>query len=60
MANMSLKKVPMPEQEPLVRARNFQEVTLGYTEEMAVGSWPLPELQEPQVRGGLPRQRAHP
>ena len=36
MANMSLKKVPMPEQEPLVRARNFQEVTLGYTEEMAV------------------------
>jgi len=35
MANMSLKKVPMPEQEPLVRARNFQEVTLGYTEEMA-------------------------
>ena len=36
MANMSLKKVPMPEQDPRVRARNFQEVTLGYTEEMAV------------------------
>ena len=36
MANMSLKKVPMPEQDPKVRARNFQEVTLGYTEEMAV------------------------
>ena len=36
MANMSLKKVPMPEQDPQVRARNFQEVTLGYTEEMAV------------------------
>ncbi len=36
MANMSLKKVPMPEQQPLVRAHNFQEVTLGYTEEQAV------------------------
>ena len=36
MANMSLKKVPMPEQDPKVRARNFQEVTLGYTDEMAV------------------------
>ncbi len=36
MANMSFKKVPMPEQDPKVRARNFQEVTLGYTEEMAV------------------------
>ena len=36
MANMSLTKVPMPEQDPRVRARNFQEVTLGYTEEMAV------------------------
>ena len=36
MANMSLTKVPMPEQDPKVRARNFQEVTLGYTEDMAV------------------------
>ncbi len=36
MANMSLKKVPMPEQDPQVRARNFQEVTLGYTAEMAI------------------------
>ena len=36
MANMSLKKVPMPEQNPKVRARNFQEVTLGYTTEQAV------------------------
>ena len=36
MANMSLKKVPMPEQDPQVRAHNFQEVTLGYTEEQAV------------------------
>ena len=36
MANMSLKKVPMPEQDPKVRARNFKEVTLGYTAEQAV------------------------
>ena len=36
MANMSLKKVVMPEQDPQVRARNFKEVTLGYTAEMAI------------------------
>jgi glutamate synthase (NADPH/NADH) small chain len=35
MANMSLNKVKMPEQDPNVRNRNFYEVTLGYTEEMA-------------------------
>ncbi len=33
---MSLTKCPMPEQEPLVRAHNFEEVTLGYTAEMAI------------------------
>lgn len=36
MPNMSLNKVVMPEQDPKVRARNFEEVTLGYTEDMAV------------------------
>ncbi len=36
MANMSLQKTPMPEQKPEVRAHNFQEVTTGYTEEMAI------------------------
>lgn len=36
MANMSLEKNPMPTQEPLVRAHNFDEVALGYTEEMAI------------------------
>lgn len=35
MANMSLKKVPMPEQDPNVRNKNFLEVSTGYTEEMA-------------------------
>ncbi len=34
--NMSLNKVPMPEQEPKVRAKNFLEVTLGYTLEQAI------------------------
>ena len=36
MANMSPKKTPMPTQDPLVRAHNFDEVALGYTAEMAV------------------------
>ena len=36
MANMSLKKNPMPAQEPEIRARNFGEVALGYSEEMAL------------------------
>ena len=36
MANMSLKKNPMPTQDPLVRAHNFSEVATGYTEEMAL------------------------
>ncbi|MBP3375425.1 MAG: NADPH-dependent glutamate synthase [Clostridia bacterium] len=35
-ANMSLKKNPMPTQEPSVRAKNFDEVALGYSEEMAI------------------------
>lgn len=29
------KRVPMPEQDPKVRAGNFEEVSLGYTEELA-------------------------
>ncbi|MBR4225115.1 MAG: NADPH-dependent glutamate synthase [Oscillospiraceae bacterium] len=36
MANMSLVKLPMPSQEPDVRNKNFKEVALGYTAEMAV------------------------
>lgn len=34
--NMEPKKTPMPEQDPLVRNHNFEEVTLGYTDEMAL------------------------
>ncbi|MBQ7059911.1 MAG: NADPH-dependent glutamate synthase [Firmicutes bacterium] len=36
MANMSLKKNPMPSQDPKVRAHNFDEVAIGYSEETAI------------------------
>lgn len=36
MPNMSPTKLPMPEQDPNVRNKNFKEVTLGYTAEMAI------------------------
>ena len=34
--NMQLNKNEMPMQDPKVRARNFEEVALGYTEEQAI------------------------
>ena len=33
---MSLKKNPMPSQDPIVRGKNFLEVATGYTKEMAI------------------------
>ncbi len=36
MPNMSQKKNPMPVQDPLIRARNFEEVALGYAEDTAL------------------------
>lgn len=36
MPNMEMKKTAMPEQDPNVRNKNFKEVSLGYTEEMAI------------------------
>ena len=36
MPNMSLKKNPMPSQEPDIRNKNFEEVALGYTPEQAM------------------------
>lgn len=36
MPNMSNKKNPMPSQEPAVRAHNFKEVALGYSEATAL------------------------
>ncbi len=35
-ANMSPTKNPMPTQDPKIRATNFDEVAIGYTEEMAI------------------------
>ena len=34
--NMNPLKNPMPAQDPEVRNGNFEEVALGYTEEMAI------------------------
>jgi len=36
MANMSKTKVIMTEQDANVRNKNFEEVSLGYTEEQAI------------------------
>ena len=36
MPNMNTEKLKMPEQAPDIRNKNFKEVALGYTEEMAV------------------------
>ena len=36
MPNMSMTKVPVPEQDPQVRSHNFEEVCLGYTKEQAM------------------------
>jgi len=36
MPNMSNEKVKMPEQKPDIRNKNFLEVSVGYTEEMAL------------------------
>ncbi len=36
MANMSLNKNPMPTQDPQIRAHNFNEVAMGYSEDIAI------------------------
>lgn len=36
MPNMSLEKVKMPEVDPNIRNKNFEEVSLGYTKEQAM------------------------
>ncbi len=36
MPKLDLNRISMPKQEPLVRAKNFNEVALGYTAEMAL------------------------
>ncbi len=45
----------MPEQDPNVRNKNFLEVTLGYTEEMAIEEAKrCPQLQTQTLRCRLP------
>jgi hypothetical protein len=51
--NIPQERTPMPEQEPLVRARNFEEVALGYRVEEALveAERCLQCADEPCVRG---------
>ena len=46
MPNMSLTKVEMPEQDPNVRNKNFDEVALGYTGDGKRRSRPLYSMQK--------------
>ena len=53
----SMKKHPMPEQDPAVRAHNFEEVALGYDEETAVAeAGRCLNCKVPQCRKGCPVQ----
>ena len=55
MANMSLKKNPMPSQDPIVRGKNFLEVATGYTEEMAIDEAKRCLVcKNPKCMGGCP------
>jgi glutamate synthase (NADPH/NADH) small chain len=48
-------KTPMPEQDPAARAKNFDEVALGYSEEMAVAeAGRCIECKEPCCIAGCP------
>ena len=55
MANMKLEKNPMPEQDPVVRVGNFDEVALGYTAEMAIDEAKrCLNCRDPHCRMGCP------
>ena len=60
MPNMDPKKCPMPVQDPDVRNKNFKEVALGYTYEMAERSKALPELQKQALCERLPGEYRYP
>ncbi|MHB8961902.1 MAG: NADPH-dependent glutamate synthase [Saccharofermentanales bacterium] len=61
MANMSLKKVPMPVQDPDIRNVNFDEVAVGYTEDMAVEeAGRCIQCKNPQCVAGCPVRVAIP
>ena len=49
-----LKKVPVREQDPKVRATNFEEVCLGYNQEEAMEeATEMSGLQETEMRRGM-------
>ena len=55
MANMNMTKNPMPEQDPVVRTGNFDEVALGYTAEMAIDEAKrCLNCRDPHCRMGCP------
>ena len=55
MANMKMEKNPMPEQDPIVRAGNFDEVALGYSAEAAIDEAKrCLNCREPRCRTGCP------
>ena len=55
MPNMDPKKCPMPSQDPNVRNKNFKEVALGYTAEMAVSEAKrCLQCKKPACRTGCP------
>ena len=55
MPNMDPKKCPMPSQDPNVRNKNFKEVALGYTAEMAVNEAKrCLQCKKPACRTGCP------
>ena len=53
--NMTLKKNPMPSQDPNVRNKNFEEVATGYTTEMAIDEAKrCLQCKNPKCMGGCP------
>ena len=57
MPNMRPDRNPMPSQEPNVRNKNFDEVALGYTEEMAINEAErCLNCKNPLCRNGSPVQ----
>ena len=55
MPNMDPKKCPMPSQDPNVRNKNFDEVALGYTAEMAMNeAQRCLQCKKPLCRSGCP------
>lgn len=53
--NMSPNRNKMPHQEAIVRNKNFKEVTLGYTEEMAIDEAKrCIQCKNPKCMGGCP------